>query len=248
MDVTSSTNFNIKDYLDSTYLKTAEQAGVSEEENLQITQELVSEAIKENYKLAMILPSYVEIARNMLFAVKSKTLLGTVIDFPGGKSNLDDKLAEAATAIVDGADELDFVVNYDAYRFGDVDLVREEILECSRICLVNHRAVKWIIESAALNAAEIASLTKLISDVVSENFSEEHQKSVFVKSSTGFYKTENNLPNGATPEAIAIMVANAGGLQVKASGGIKTKEQALQMINLGASRIGTSSAKLIASS
>lgn len=241
----NNSNYNIKDYLDSTYLKTAAQAGISEEENLKITQELVQQAIDEKYKLAMILPQYVAMARNMLYAAKSKVLLGTVIDFPQGKAKLDDKLMEAATAILDGADELDFVVNYDAFRFGDLDLVKEEILECSRICLVNNKAVKWIIESAALNNQEIAAITELIRDVIVNNFEEKDFKSVFVKSSTGFFKTENNGPNGATAEAISIMIEKAKPLQVKASGGIKTKYQAMQMINLGVQRIGTSSAEII---
>lgn len=245
MEITNNTKFNIKEYLDSTYLKTADQAGVSEEENLKITQELVQQAIDQNYKLAMILPQYVAMARNMLYAAKSETLLGTVIDFPKGKSILDDKLMEAATSILDGADELDFVANYDAFRFGDLDLVKEEILECSKICLVNKKSVKWIIETAALNNDEIASITKLIRDVIVSNFEEKDFKSVFVKSSTGFFKTENNLPNGATAESISIMIANAKPLKVKASGGIKTRDQAMQMINLGVQRIGTSSADII---
>ena len=245
MEITNNTKFNIKEYLDSTYLKTADQAGVSEEENLKITQELVQQAIDQNYKLAMILPQYVAMARNMLYAAKSETLLGTVIDFPKGKSILDDKLMEAATAILDGADELDFVVNYDAFRFGDLDLVKEEILECSKICLVNKKTVKWIIETAALNNDEIASITKLIRDVIVNNFEEKDFKLVFLKSSTGFFKTENNLPNGATAESISIMIANAKPLKVKASGGIKTRDQAMQMINLGVQRIGTSSADII---
>ncbi len=245
MEITNNTNFNIKDYLDSTYLKTADQAGISEEDNLKITQDLVQQAIDEKYKLAMILPQYVPMARNMLFAAKSNVLLGTVIDFPNGKNNLEDKLMEAATAILDGADELDFVVNYSSFRFGDLDLVKEEILECSKICIANKKAVKWIIESAALNNDEIASITKLIKDVIVANFDEADFHLVYIKSSTGFYKTENDVPNGATIEAITIMIASATPLQVKASGGIKTKDQAMQMINLGAQRIGTSSADVI---
>lgn len=245
MEITKNIDFNIKEYIDSTYLKTADQAGISEEQNLKITQELVQDAIDQNYKLVMILPQYIAMARNMLYAAKSEVLLGTVIDFPDGKNNLEDKLMEAASAILDGADELDFVVNYSSFRFGDLDLVKEEILECSKICLANKKAVKWIIESAALNNEEIASITKLIRDVIVANFDEADFQLVFVKSSTGFYKTENNLPNGATIEAITIMMTHAAPLQVKAAGGIKTKEQAMQMINLGVQRIGTSSADVI---
>ena len=245
MEISNNSNFNINEYLESTYLKTADQAGISEEENLLITQQLVQQAIDQNYKVAMILPQYVAMARNMLFAQKSDVLLGTVIDFPEGKSTLEDKLMQAATAILDGADELDFVVNYTSFRFGDLDLVRQEVLECSRICLANNRAVKWIIETAALNNQEIESLTKLIREEIVGNFEEKDFQKVFVKSSTGFYKTENNLPNGATLETITVMLESARPLKVKASGGIKTKQQALEMINLGVQRIGTSSAAVI---
>ena len=245
MEFTDNTTFNIKSYLDATYLKTAEQAGISEEENLKITQDLVQQSIEEKYKLAMVLPQYLPMARNMLFAEKSDTLLGTVIDFPEGKSILEDKLMQAASAILDGADELDFVINYTSFRFGDLDLVRQEVLECSQICLANNRTVKWIIEVAALNNEEIASITKLIRDVIVENFEEKDFQSVFVKSSTGFFKTFSDAPNGATIETISVMIANAAPLKVKASGGIKTKDQAMQMINLGVERIGTSSADII---
>jgi len=88
-------------------------------------------------------------------------------------------------------------------------------------------------------------LTSLIKHVVVAHFKENEFENVFVKSSTGFYKTLDGLPNGATFPAIIAMLENAFPLQVKASGGIKTKEEALEMIKLGVKRIGTSSAKAI---
>ena len=69
---------------------------------------------------------------------------------------------------------------------------------------------------------------------------------VFVKSSTGFYVTENGLPNGATKESIIMMLENAYPLSVKAAGGVRTFEEAVAMIRLGVKRIGTSAAKSIA--
>ena len=68
---------------------------------------------------------------------------------------------------------------------------------------------------------------------------------VFVKSSTGFYKTENNLPNGATFETMKLIVENAKPLQIKAAGGVRDYETALKMITLRVDRIGTSSSKEI---
>ena len=78
------------------------------------------------------------------------------------------------------------------------------------------------------------------------HFKESDYQTIFIKSSTGFFKTENNLPNGATFESIIIMLENGSPLSIKASGGIKSYDEALTMIRLGVKRIGTSSAKAIA--
>jgi deoxyribose-phosphate aldolase len=78
------------------------------------------------------------------------------------------------------------------------------------------------------------------------NFKEDCYSNVFVKSSTGFYATENNKPNGATKHTIIIMLENASPLPVKAAGGVRTYEEAEEMIRLGVKRIGTSAAKTIA--
>ena len=67
-----------------------------------------------------------------------------------------------------------------------------------------------------------------------------------MKSSTGFYKTKDGLPNGATIPTITLMIENANPLPVKAAGGVRTLQEALEMIQLGVKRIGTSSAKNIA--
>jgi deoxyribose-phosphate aldolase len=87
----------------------------------------------------------------------------------------------------------------------------------------------------------------MIKNIVLTNFPEEMYQQVFVKSSTGFYRTENNLPNGATIPAIIMMLENASPLSVKAAGGVRTYDEAVEMIKLGVKRIGTSSAKAIAS-
>jgi deoxyribose-phosphate aldolase len=112
--------------------------------------------------------------------------------------------------------------------------------------LAHNKIVKWIIETAALDSAQIIQISALIKNVVMRNFKEESYSSVFVKSSTGFYKTQNNAPNGATFPAIIMMIENASPLSVKASGGVKTYDDAVRMIELGVKRIGTSSAKAIA--
>ena len=237
---------NIKQFLDSTYLKTPSQAGLNEAENTIIVKEFIQEAIDENFKLIMIRPNMVSLTSQMISEANSPVQIGTVIDFPEGKGGLEAKLTEAAQAIQDGADDLDFVCNYEAFKAGNVDLVKEEILKCTQLGLANNKVVKWIIEVAALNDKQIMQLSVLIKNLVITNFKEENYASVFVKSSTGFYKTENNLPNGATVSSIIIMLENANPLPVKAAGGVRTYEEAVEMIRLGVKRIGTSGAKAIA--
>lgn len=236
----------IKSYLDATYLKTASQAHVSKKEHQNLVRDFVQEAIDEAFKLVMLRPEEIPMAKQLLVKANSKVLIGTVIGFPEGTNSLEAKLLEANQAIHDGADELDFVVNFEAFKSGEIDLVKEEVRLGTKLGLEQQKVVKWIIEVAALNGAQIIQLTTLIKNVVVSNFKEKDFENVFVKSSTGFYKTKDGLPNGATFPTIIAMLENAFPLQVKASGGIKTKEEALEMIKLGVKRIGTSSAKAIA--
>lgn len=235
---------DIKTFLDSTYLKTADQAGLSEEDNRRVAKGFIVEAIRENFKLIMIRPEYVSMAHDMISKDASNVLVGTVIDFPEGTSELNYKLEQAESAIADGADEIDFVCNYQAFKRGETDLLKREILECSKLCLSHLKTAKFIIEVAALNNLEIAQLSSLIKNVVMSNFNDDQFASVFVKSSTGFYQTSGE-PNGATIPSIIIMLENASPLPVKAAGGVRTYEEAVEMINLGVRRIGTSAAKTI---
>ena len=124
-------------------------------------------------------------------------------------------------------------------------MLTEEILKGTQLGLANHKVVKWIIEVAALDAKEVIQISSLIKNIIVSNFEQELFSKVFVKSSTGFYKTENNEPNGATIPIIKMMLENASPLPVKAAGGVRTYEEAVAMINLGVKRIGTSGAKTI---
>ncbi|MRI63221.1 deoxyribose-phosphate aldolase [Ornithobacterium rhinotracheale] len=234
----------LKHYMDSTYLKTPAQSGLSEAQTQDKVIELCKEAIEEGFYAVMIRPEYVKLAKNFLAQQNAETKVGTVIGFHEGTYSTEHKLKEAETAIQDGADDLDFVVNYEAFKKGDLDLVRKEIKACTEIVLKNNRTAKWIIEAAALTNEQIAQITDLIRKVVEENFSGKEQF-VFVKSSTGFYQTEGDKPNGATPENIKIMAEYSGKLPVKAAGGVRSAQEAREMIALGVSRIGTSSAKKI---
>lgn len=233
---------NIAQYLDSTYLKTPLQAGISEEETLRKVKELTQEAIDHHLFAVMIRPDYVAEIKKYIQEKNADVVLGTVIGFHEGTYSLDAKLSEAQKAIEDGADELDFVINYSEYLKGNLEYVKEEFLKCTQLCIENHKVAKWIIEIAALTDKQIADLTKHISNWAEENFSENYLSKIFVKSSTGFYETKEGKPNGATFEGIKLMLDNAGKLPVKAAGGVRTPEDAEKMINLGVKRIGTSSA------
>ncbi len=237
---------NIKQYLDSTYLKTAKQANISEAENTKIVKAFVQEAIDYGFKLIMIRPDQVKLAKGMIGLAGSKVLVGTVIDFPEGRSALYEKIEEAQQAVIDNADELDFVINYEAFKSGKVSEIKNEIITCAKLGLDNNKVVKFIIEVAALSDHQIIQISTLIKNTIIANFKEENFPHVFVKSSTGFYKTENNLPNGATVNTIILMLENASPLPVKAAGGVRTLDEALTMIRLGVKRIGTSAAKTIA--
>ncbi len=232
-------------YLDSTYLKTPQQANLSEEQTQVKIVQLVEEAIAYDFKLVMIRANYISLAKELIANESSNVLVGTVIGFHEGTFSLDEKLIEAQKAIDLGADELDYVTNYEAFKKGNHSLVQEEIIKGTEIGLKNNKVVKWIIEVAALTDDQIAGISKLIKEIVIENFGTQKAKNVFVKSSTGFYKTKEGKPNGATFQSIKIMSENAKPLKIKAAGGVKTKNDALKMITLGVERIGTSSAKQI---
>ena len=238
---------DISQFLDSTYLKTAEQAGLSDAENLKVVRNIISEAIEYKFKLVMIRPDMVSIARQMLTEAHSKVLVGTVIDFPNGNGSIEAKLAEAQQAIDNGADDLDFVVNYEAFKSGDTAVVKQQVEQCSRLGLEAGKTVKWIIEIAALNDHQIVQLTALIKNIILSHFEESDYSSVYVKSSTGFYRTEDGVSNGATIPAIKLMLENSFPLPVKAAGGVRNFEEVVQMIELGVKRIGTSAAKAIVS-
>ena len=233
---------NIASYLDSTYLKTPVQAGISEEETLKKVYELTDEAIENNFFEVMIRPDYVKEIKEYLNSKNSGVKVGTVIGFHEGTASTEAKLAEAQKAIGDGVDELDYVINYEAFKAGNIDLVKNEFLAGSKLGLENGKVVKWIIEIAALTNEQIVSITKNMRQWAEENFNEKEHQNIFVKSSTGFFVTEGGKPNGATFEGIELMIQNAGNLPVKAAGGVKSPADAEKMIALGVKRIGTSSA------
>lgn len=235
----------INQYLDSTYLKTPEQSGLTEEQTFDKVRALTDQAITYHFKEVMIRPNFVKLIKDYIASQHSNVLVGTVIGFHEGTYSLEEKLEEAEQAILDGVDELDYVINYEAYKKGELSLVENEFISGTKLGLQAGKTVKWIIEIAALTDQQIADLTAHIWKWAQDNFEEKDFSRIFVKSSTGFYKTEDGKPNGATFEGVKIMLDNAGKLPVKAAGGVKTPADAEKMITMGIQRIGTSSAKAL---
>lgn len=235
-------SFYISSFFDSTYLKTKEQSGLSDQEEIQFIKSFVLEAIECHFKLVMIRLIHIPLVKEIIANNDSNVLVGTVIDFPNGDSSTENKIDEITKAINLGADDIDVVINYELFKKGNYDYIINQVKECTSLCLSNNKTIKWIIESAALSDNEIIDICQLIRDAVLNNFGLDNSLNVFIKSSTGFYVSPPLAPNGATISAIKLMLDNSSPLPVKASGGIRNFEDFKTMVDLGVKRIGTSSA------
>ena len=232
--MTMEKQVNIAGYLDSTYLKTAAEAGVSEIETKEIVINAIKEAIDAKFACIMIRSEFIAIAKELIEKSKSKLKIGTVVDFPFGNSTTEQKIIEAKSAIESGAYDIDYVCDYNAFKRGAFAKFDSDILEGTKIVLGNKKIVKWIIETGALSADEIRNIAKRISTLVQSNFPKSANK-VFIKTSTGYYGGY-----GATVKDVKIIKLVAGNLQIKASGGMSNLKDCLEMIKAGANRIGTS--------
>ena len=151
--------------------------------------------------------------------------LATVCGFPSGAHPSEVKAVEAADSVAQGADEVDMVINLGLAMDGDWDGVQEDI-EAVRAACPEPTVLKVIIESAALDDEQIVAACRAAEAAGAD----------FVKTSTGFHPAV-----GASVEAVRLMAETVGGrLGVKASGGIRTTEAALAMIDAGATRLGLS--------
>ncbi|MBA4301208.1 MAG: deoxyribose-phosphate aldolase [Cyclobacterium sp.] len=153
----------------------------------------------------------------------------TVIGFPFGFEDTATKVAETNEAIRQGADELDLVWSQTAFHSG-MNWPKIEIAQIAKICHAEERILKVIIETAYLDPEQLREACMICQDAGVD----------FVKTSTGY------APSGAKVEDIKLMrEILSSAIGIKASGGIKTLEFALELIKAGADRIGTSSAKAI---
>jgi len=148
-----------------------------------------------------------------------------VVGFPLGATSTETKVFEAQQAIREGATEVDMVINVGALKSRDYELVERDIASVARACHAGNAILKVIIEAALLTDEEKVVASQLTKVAGAD----------FVKTSTGFG------PGGATLEDVALMRRVVGPtIGVKAAGGIRSYEDAQQMIAAGASRIGAS--------
>ncbi|HEY8405748.1 MAG TPA: deoxyribose-phosphate aldolase [Acholeplasma sp.] len=182
---------------------------------------LIAEAKKYQFKSVCVTPIWVSYAKEQL--KDSGILVCTVIGFPHGSHLSKVKAYETKLAVLDGADEIDMVINVTAVKEKNRSAVMKDIKGVVKNA--QGRTVKVIIETALLDQKEITWVSKLVIKAGAQ----------FVKTSTGYAS------RGASLDDVKIIrkaIKDTG--LIKASGGIRTKEDALNMIKAGANRLGTS--------
>ncbi len=207
---------NINSYIDHTILKpTATLAEI---------EKVCSEAIQYGFAAVCIPPLFVTKAKESV--KNSKPKVATVIGFPFGYNAIEAKVAEIVLAMVDGADELDMVINISAIKNNDWNFIANEINTIMPIVKSKNKIIKVIIESGVLTDDEIIKCCDIYGMAAVD----------YVKTSTGYSE------KGASVHAVKLIRAHlADSVKIKASGGIKTYSFAKELIDAGADRLGCSS-------
>lgn len=207
----SNPDLNLADYIDHTLLNPTATA--------EAIAQLCEQADQYHFPTVCVAPTHVRQAVELLHNRPPRVC--TVIGFPTGATTSAVKLYEAQEALENGAAELDVVINLGWLKQGNFDAVHQEIAE---ICALSDAAVKAILETAVLTDAEKRMAAKLCMDAGVR----------FLKTSTGWQ-------GGATVADVKLLEQlTQGRIGIKASGGIRTVEQALALILAGATRLGTS--------
>ena len=181
---------------------------------------LCDEAIEYDFYSVCVNPYYVEYASQLLQGTDVK--VACVIGFPLGANTTQIKKLEAQEAVKNGAGELDMVINQGLFKMGEYQAVLDDI---NAVCEAGV-PVKVIIETSQLNQEEIAKLCEIVNQ----------SNALYIKTSTGF------VGEGARLDDVKLMASKmAEGKLVKASGGIRDEQTFAQMVEAGATRIGTSS-------
>jgi deoxyribose-phosphate aldolase len=185
--------------------------------------QLCNEAVEHNLYGVCVPPYYVQLAKKTL--KKNDVKIITVVGFPFGYNTVSSKVEETKKAITAGAHEIDMVMNIAAFKSGDIASVQNDIQAVITACHLQNKHAKVIIETCYLNEEEIKTICKICADCEAD----------FVKTSTGYGTA------GATVEAVKSMRKYLPAkIQIKAAGGIRTREFADELIAAGANRIGTS--------
>ena len=204
----------IERYIDHTLLKPTATPGA--------IRQLCAEAREFNFFAVCVNSCYVALAKDEL--KDSGIKIAAVVGFPLGAMSTKAKVFEAQFCVDHGADEIDIVINIGWLKFGEYGLVKDEITKLKQA--IGSRKLKVIIETCYLTAEE----KKIASMLVVEGNAD------FVKTSTGFGS------GGATFDDIELIKrVIKDKIQIKASGGIKDKKTAIRYLNMGVSRLGTSS-------
>ncbi len=184
---------------------------------------LCTEAVENNFAAVCVPPLFVKVAKK--YCENSNVKVATVIGFPFGYSAVEAKLAEILLAIVDGADELDMVINIAALKNDDWQYLANELNHIMKIVRSKQKVIKIIIESGILTDNEIIKCCDLYGIAAVD----------FLKTSTGYAES------GASVHAVRLMRKHlADTVKIKASGGIRTFAFAKELIEAGADRIGCS--------
>ncbi|MEO8962647.1 MAG: deoxyribose-phosphate aldolase [Ginsengibacter sp.] len=206
---------NIAPYIDHTLLK--QTTTVSEIEHL------CKEALEYGFAAVCVPPLFVRKVKEILG--ESPVKAATVIGFPFGYCAIEAKVAEIVLAIVDGADELDMVVNVSAIKNGDWTFIANEINTVIPIVRNKGKVIKVIIESGVLTEDEIIKCCDIYGAAGVD----------YVKTSTGFAE------KGASIHDVQLIRRHlADTIKIKASGGIRSYSFAKELINAGANRLGCS--------
>ncbi|HSQ43578.1 MAG TPA: deoxyribose-phosphate aldolase [Ginsengibacter sp.] len=207
---------NINSYIDHTILKPTT--------TLAEVEKICSEAIQYSFAAVCIPPLFVTKAKDLV--KDSQVKVATVIGFPFGYSAIEAKVAEIVLAMVDGADELDMVINISAIKNNDWNFIANEINTIIPIVKSRNKIIKVIIESGILTDDEIIKCCDIYGMAGVD----------YVKTSTGYAE------KGASVHAVKLIRAYlADSVKIKASGGIKTYAFAKELIDAGANRLGCSS-------
>ena len=186
--------------------------------------QLCEEAREYGFAAVCVNPTNVKLATRLLKS--SPVAVCTVVGFPLGATLPEVKAYEAQQALSYGATEIDMVINIGALKSEDYELVEQDIAAVARTCHDNGAICKVIIEAALLTEEEKVMVCQLAKKAGAD----------YVKTSTGFG------PGGATMEDVALMRRVVGpSMGIKAAGGVRTLETVREMIEAGATRIGTSS-------